>query len=139
MSEPVTVLAALFIKGTDRKLHTTVICILGSRDLPPSRLADGQSCHKGTASRRRRSHLEGGCFALGPSAPERHGSHLALALVTSLIVLKLGCFVVSPLPSSLPLIYSLIPGPDHKCLVMLSVLSWMCGPASLVSTTQSLL
>lgn len=99
MSEPVTVLAALFIKGADRKLHTTVICILESRDLPPPYLLMGRAVakeqHQGEA---RRSHLEAGYFALGPSAPGLHGSHLVP--VTSLIVLKMGCFVVSPLPSS---------------------------------------
>lgn len=101
MSEPVTVLAALFIKGADRKLHTTVICILESRDLLPPCLLMGRAVakeqHQGEA---RRSPLEAGYFALGPSAPGLHGSHLALVPVTSLIVLKMGCLVVSPLPSS---------------------------------------
>lgn len=139
MSEPVTVLAALFIKGTDRKLHTTVICILESRDLPPSLLADGQSCRKGTASGRSKEKPFGSwlfccgavCTWAARFSPCPCPGHFPNRSKNGMLC----CFT----PPLLPLICSLIPGPDRKCLVMLSVLSGTRGPASPVSITQSLL
>lgn len=57
----------------------------------------------------RERHLEAGYFALRPSAPGPHNSHLALALVTSLIVLKMGSFFCfTPALLSAPPTYRLI-------------------------------